>query len=616
MNWYMGLQFIVKDGLAHYTAMKEKCDAIRNMQTPKSVKECCTFCGMVNFLSTFCKNLRELLIPIYELTRKKARFQWTDRQQKAFEEIKKLLVKPPVLRMVSGDGIFRLESDTSRTAAGGTLYQWQDNQWVLVGYHSKKLPEPVQNYGVTELELTGLLANIHGFEQKLRNNYFEVIVNHKAIDYMIKSKHVPTTTRLANLLLKLMEYTFDLKYLEGNKLKVSDALSRLYIEEKHKINDVIPLNFLLHCTDKQIMNDYHKALEANNFAHSKTQLEPNPRTRYQCKAHNQPITKYQAGNLTPADKKKATVNNTTMARPNHINTNNVKSSQLDQVQPYAPAISDNKLQLVNKLQDPLSLHQDQLQKQLVNTIREVPEQFFEDLKQVIPANDKLSIFRKHIPKQKEIDALLANLHKRVLHNLMVNLDTKDLTEAYDTSTRFKDVYRYIQEGRLAGNIKTQKKIAGEANAYVTINGLMFKIAQYKESGKWVYYLPLVIPEKFEAHIINMYHNSLVAMHQGPYRTFLTIRKQFYFPNMLPKLQRYIEARTICQRSKPKQTKQWPYYGRIPTDYVPCENLAVDLKTMPKGILNYKHLLIATCEKTNFVYAIPYKIKRCKLSRML
>ena len=59
--------------------------------------------------------------------------------------------------MVSGDGIFRLESDTSCTAAGGTLYQWQDNQWVLVGYHSKKLPEPVQNYRVTELELTGLL---------------------------------------------------------------------------------------------------------------------------------------------------------------------------------------------------------------------------------------------------------------------------------------------------------------------------------------------------------------------------------------------------------------------------------------------------------------------------
>ena len=108
-----------------------------------------------------------MLIPIYKLTEKGARFQWTDTHQKAFEEIKQLLIKPPILRMVSGDGIFHLESDTSRTTAGGTLYQWQDNQWVLVGYHSKKLRAPVQNYGVTELEVTGLLANIHGFEQKL-----------------------------------------------------------------------------------------------------------------------------------------------------------------------------------------------------------------------------------------------------------------------------------------------------------------------------------------------------------------------------------------------------------------------------------------------------------------
>ena len=71
--------------------------------------------------------------------------------------------------MVSGSGFFRLESGTSWSAAGGTLYQWQDNEWVLVGYHSKRLPDTVRNYGVTELDLTRLLVNIHGFEQKLTN---------------------------------------------------------------------------------------------------------------------------------------------------------------------------------------------------------------------------------------------------------------------------------------------------------------------------------------------------------------------------------------------------------------------------------------------------------------
>ena len=119
----------------------------------------------------------------------------------------------------------------------------------------------------------------------------------------------------------------------------------------------------------------------------------------------------------------------------------------------------------------------------------------------------------------------------------------------------------------------------------------------------MHYLLLVIPEKLETNILNMYHNSLLAMHQGPYHTFLTIRKQFYFPNMLPKIQKYIEACALCQRTKPKITKQRLYYGRIPMEYIPCENLAVDLKKMPMEILYYEYLLIVTCKKTNFVHTI-------------
>ena len=369
------------------------------------------------------------------MTKKRARFQWTDKHQKAFEEIKQLLVKPQVLRMVSGDGIFHLESDTSCTAAGVTLYQWQDNQWVLVGYHSKKLPPPVQNYGVTELEFTGLLANIHGIEQKLRNNYFEVIVDNKAIDYMVKSKHKPTTTRLANLLLKLMEYTFDLKYLEGNKLKVSDALSRLYIEEKHKINDVIPLNFLLHYSNRQLLSNYHKAAGIDHLAHNKSKQLLKTRTQYARKAHTQPLSKYQAGNPKPTDKKGKRLPQTTLAVDKNKPPKEPNNSHLDQLKDLVSTPTVNKLQSVNRTTDPQSLHQDQLQKQVVNMIREFSEQFFEDLKQVIPANDKLSIFRKHIPKQREIDALLANLHKRVLHNLTLSAPIEIIVLLYHQPTQ-------------------------------------------------------------------------------------------------------------------------------------------------------------------------------------
>ena len=59
-----------------------------------------------------------------------------DEAEKAFNEIKKLLVCPPVLTPTP-DSLFRLKSDTSREGVGGTLLQKQGDEWVVIGYHSK-----------------------------------------------------------------------------------------------------------------------------------------------------------------------------------------------------------------------------------------------------------------------------------------------------------------------------------------------------------------------------------------------------------------------------------------------------------------------------------------------
>ena len=70
------------------------------------------------------------------------------------------------------------------------------------------------------------------------------MVDHTAIEYIKKAKHEPATKRLTALLLKLQDFQFDLKYMQGPKMHVSDAISRLYSKENHKITDIIPLNFL------------------------------------------------------------------------------------------------------------------------------------------------------------------------------------------------------------------------------------------------------------------------------------------------------------------------------------------------------------------------------------
>ena len=136
---------------------------------------------------------------------------------------------------------------------GGTLLQKQGDEWVVIRYHSKRLPKSAKNFGITELELTGLLVNIHGFMQLLCNRYFKLLVDHKAIKYMIKSKTESPMTRLKTLLLKLSEYTIELKYQKGSEMHTSDALSRLHnFTDTPDQKDIIHLNFLQHFTPNYI----------------------------------------------------------------------------------------------------------------------------------------------------------------------------------------------------------------------------------------------------------------------------------------------------------------------------------------------------------------------------
>ena len=236
---------------------------------------------MVNFLSSFLPDLRRLLIPIYDLQKKSKKFKWTQEAEKAFNDIKKLLVNPPVLKAPTPDGLFCLESDTSREGVGGTLLQKKGNEWVVIGYHSKRLPQLAKNFGVTELELTGLLVNIHGFMQLLCNRYFEVLVDHKAIEYMIKSKTDSPTTRLKTLLLKLSEYTIDLKYQKGSKMHTSDTLSRLQnIADTPDNKDIIPLNFLQHLKPNYIEHTYSHLVE--NFYVHNTKLKDTTQVKRKC----------------------------------------------------------------------------------------------------------------------------------------------------------------------------------------------------------------------------------------------------------------------------------------------------------------------------------------------
>ena len=138
-----------------------------------------------------------------------------EEQQKAFNEIKHRLQRPPVLHLPNRHGWFQLYSDTSKFATGSVLYQIQNGQPRLIAYAGKRMPETAKNYSITELEMCRLAMNIVTFSHLLKKVDFDAVIDHLAIRHIMRSKAKPATTRIKRLIELLRPYSFNLYYIKG-----------------------------------------------------------------------------------------------------------------------------------------------------------------------------------------------------------------------------------------------------------------------------------------------------------------------------------------------------------------------------------------------------------------
>ena len=76
------------------------------------------------------------------------------------------------------------------------MYQIQKGKPKLIAFESKRLPEAVRSYSITELELCSLAINIVSFSHLLKRVDFDTTVDHLALTHIIKSNAEPATTRI------------------------------------------------------------------------------------------------------------------------------------------------------------------------------------------------------------------------------------------------------------------------------------------------------------------------------------------------------------------------------------------------------------------------------------
>ena len=127
-----------------------------------------------------------------------------------------------------------------------------------------RVPEAAKSYSITELELYGLAINIASFSHLFKRVDFDAIVDHLALTHIIKSKMELVTTRIKRLLALISSYSFNLYYMKGKDMILSDFLSQQKDDDNNP-NEIIPISFDMYqvlkdkfylenfCTDKYLI---------------------------------------------------------------------------------------------------------------------------------------------------------------------------------------------------------------------------------------------------------------------------------------------------------------------------------------------------------------------------
>ena len=135
---------------------------------PASVAEVRSFLGLCTYYRRFVSRFAEIASPLHHLTKKGARFEWSDRCQEAFFRLKKALMEAPVLPFPDPSSPYLLDTDASTGGLGKLrLLQVKDGKEHVVAFYSSKLTKPERNYCVTRRELLAVVKSVEHFHPYL-----------------------------------------------------------------------------------------------------------------------------------------------------------------------------------------------------------------------------------------------------------------------------------------------------------------------------------------------------------------------------------------------------------------------------------------------------------------
>lgn len=211
----------------------DRVAALDNFPVPKKLQDLRSFLGLAVQFSRFNPDLAHLTAPLRELGKIGVRWDWRPEHQEAFEEIKKALTSPAVLKPFNPKYKTSLFTDASRTRGMGYCLVQTTNEEPqklrLIECGSISLSPAQENYSATEIEANAVVFAIQKCWYHLMGcSHFQVTTDHRALLSIFdrKALHDLPNVRLERMVEKVSDYNFTMEWCPGRLMKIADCLSR------------------------------------------------------------------------------------------------------------------------------------------------------------------------------------------------------------------------------------------------------------------------------------------------------------------------------------------------------------------------------------------------------
>ena len=207
--FYMGV--VLTDKGVKPDPKKQEC--IQSMPAPTNKDEVRRLLGVVTYLSRFSEDLSTKSEPIRALLKNNTAFIWEENEQKAFDEIKTLILNAPLLRYFNVAEQVEVQVDASSSGLGACLMQGGQP----IQYASRALTDTEKRYSQIEKEMLSIVFGLTRFHTYTYVKKVTVYNDHKPLAAVLKKPVEDNPVRLQRMLCRIMGYDVEFKYVKGRE---------------------------------------------------------------------------------------------------------------------------------------------------------------------------------------------------------------------------------------------------------------------------------------------------------------------------------------------------------------------------------------------------------------